>query len=147
MPTLPGSAISQNPNFYVNPGLIYGAGETNALDAAAPNPYAAAMANLSALGGGMGAGNMSSGGLPAPTVTPNIPGAGVVTGSGPPGMNMVGGNAVTDDQLAQMIQKYQSGALTPEQANQQGQANDQFGNVGGGTAGTGDDYYAGAVPG
>ncbi len=56
LPTLPGAGIYQNPNFYVTPGQSYDASlERNTL-AAAPDPTAAAMANLAAARGGVSAG-------------------------------------------------------------------------------------------
>jgi hypothetical protein len=57
---LPGQSIAQNPNFYLNPNLQYEAGLQNSIFAAAPNPYAAAMANLGAARGGVAAGGGGS---------------------------------------------------------------------------------------
>jgi len=62
LPVLPGSGISQNPNFYVNPALQYEAGATNAANqAAAYNANAARRNSLKATTAGISAGGSSAG--------------------------------------------------------------------------------------
>ena len=68
--SLPGAAISQNPEFQVSSGQAYDAGVQNSLWASAPNPSAAAAAGLAATGAGFGVGS-GSGGAPLPP-TPTL---------------------------------------------------------------------------
>lgn len=71
LPTLPGAGLYENPSLYPSSGLDYQAGVTNAEEAAAPNPYAAAMANLAALSGATGGGGGRASGLPGRTESGN----------------------------------------------------------------------------
>lgn len=73
---LPGAGLYQNPNFYPTTGQNLEAGQSNALNAAAPDPFAAGNAALRAAGGGYAAGSVGGGSLPAPTttITPTMPG-------------------------------------------------------------------------
>ena len=71
--SLPGAAISQNPNFYPTTAQTLEAGQQNSIWNAAPNPAAAAAAGLAATGAGFGAG-AGSGGVrlpPTPSLNPN----------------------------------------------------------------------------
>lgn len=121
LPSLPGANIASNPGFYLTPGQQYEAGLQNSVFAAAPDPGAAAAANLAAAQGGFRAGAGSVGhGLPAPTTTPastgspdDFPNSPVY--SGPGGYSVVGGQQV-DDSVAALQQKYAS-LLPPTQAN------------------------------
>jgi hypothetical protein len=71
---LPGANLYQNPGLYVTPGLAQNAAAENAVYHSAPNPAAAAAANLAAAQRGVGAGGgnvgiaptmMGGGGMPA----------------------------------------------------------------------------------
>lgn len=64
--SLPGYGVANNPNFYTTTGQQYESGVQNNLNAAAPNPYAAAMAGLAATGQGMAAGGGGFGARPSP---------------------------------------------------------------------------------
>lgn len=77
---LPGAAISQNPNFYVSPGQQQAAAAANAEAQAAPNPYFAAQAGLSATQAGYNAGGAT--GTPVTTAgkLPPTPGGALDTG-------------------------------------------------------------------
>ena len=68
--SLPGQAISQNPEFQPTTGQTLAAGQNNAALAAAPNPGAAALAGLAATGAGynVGAGSAAPTGFGAPAV-------------------------------------------------------------------------------
>lgn len=71
--SLPGAAISQNPNFYPTTGQTLDAGQQNSVWNAAPNPYLAAQAGLAATQAGFGAGAGSGGGgrlPPTPSLDP-----------------------------------------------------------------------------
>lgn len=65
--SLPGAAISQNPNFQPTTAQTLDAGQQNSVWASAPDPSAAAAASLAAVRSGFGAGSGGGGGrLPAP---------------------------------------------------------------------------------
>jgi hypothetical protein len=83
--SLPGAAISQNPNFYPTTGQQLDAGQQNSVWASAPDPTAAAQAGLAATQAGFGAG-AGSGGVrlpPTPSLDPFGFGAGASAGSTP----------------------------------------------------------------
>jgi hypothetical protein len=56
LPSLPGAAISQNPNFYVNPEQQYTRDLTSNIYQSSPDPTAAAQAGLAAVKSGVSAG-------------------------------------------------------------------------------------------
>ena len=96
LPSLPGAAIANNPNFYVTPEQQYQSQLQQSIFAAAPNPYAAAMAKLAAgqqgLGTGMASQRPGGGGSTSPTKT-TVPGAqdfGPYGPANPPGMGGTG---------------------------------------------------------
>lgn len=75
LPTLPGASIANNAGFYLNPGMLYEAETQNSLNAAAPDPYAAAMANMGAAGSGFAAGMGSAGMRLPPSPSSYMPAA------------------------------------------------------------------------
>lgn len=130
LPVLPGAGIYQNPAFYPSTAQTLEAGEQNALNAAAPDPGAAAAANLRAAGAGLGAGLGFGGGrnpgqLPGITSGAPLPPALSATGgtgAGGGGMFYNGvlypeGTSPTAslDQISQLLQEY-SGVVAPEAA-------------------------------
>jgi hypothetical protein len=61
LPALPGSQISQNPNFYVDPRLAQDTATSNAIYRSAPDPRAAAQAAMAAANAGFANGRGSGG--------------------------------------------------------------------------------------
>jgi hypothetical protein len=122
LPTLPGASIANNPGFYLTPGEQYNAQLENSFLAAAPNPSAAAAANLRSAGQGFGTGlGAASGGLPPPqtTIPGSPPAPGMVTASGPPGYEVFGGQQEDlNDLLARYQQQQNAAGLPPDQADQ-----------------------------
>lgn len=87
---LPGAALYQNPNFYPGSAETLAAEQQNNLNAAAPNPTAAATAALHAAGSGYGVGSAGVATLPGPT-----------TSGAFPSVLASGSNLATLNQLAQ----------------------------------------------
>lgn len=155
LPSLPGGQISQNPNFYVNPGLQYQAGETNAANQAGAANTNAQMANsLKAVqagyGAGLGAGNYGMPQLGFGAATPNID-SGAGGPANPPAVGAIGGGTSIGGQMyygdtaniASQIQQKYAGTVT---GNLQGNtpdepSTDSYADYGG--AGSYDDYYGG----
>lgn len=135
LPSLPGASVANNPGFYLTPGEQYNAQLENSFLAAAPNPSAAAAANLSAVGSGFGAGMGAAGsrGLPLPTSVPAAtpmaaaaPDNGIL--SGPPGYEVLNGQQVLAganpySDLQDLLNRYQTqqnaAALPPDEADAQ----------------------------
>lgn len=69
---LPGAALYQNPNFYPGSAQVQSADQQNKVNAAAPNPQAAAMAALHAAGSGYGVGSVGGVSLPPATTTSSV---------------------------------------------------------------------------
>lgn len=89
---LPGAALYQNPAFYPSSSENLGAQQQNAVNAAAPDPRAAALAALAAAGSGFAAGG--TGGV-------SLPGAPATTSSVFPGGAQSNPNLAVLNQLAQ----------------------------------------------
>jgi hypothetical protein len=79
---LPGAALYQNPAFYPTTAQTLEAGEQNALNAAAPDPFAAANAAIRSAGAGYAAGSVGGTTLPSTTITPTMPGGPTALGPG-----------------------------------------------------------------